>query len=120
MNFSRSGSTKEESSHGPDGTSCRNAGAGGCQNAVRHSLSSSRRRRGNPAGVSRGAEAAGGVLKVDKWKGETDFVSRSYVTPLENATLEKVDPRAEKIELDLYGRERMPTSRAEERGRDGC
>ena len=48
---------------GPGGASCGDAGAGGCRNAIRHSLSSSRGCGGNFAGVSRRAEMAGEVQK---------------------------------------------------------
>src|SRR6266849_2188627 len=59
-------SAKEESSDGPGGASCGDARAGRGRNSVHHSLPGSRRGGGNLASVSRCAEVAGEVLKVEK------------------------------------------------------
>src|SRR6266478_6298842 len=61
--FAGRGSSEEESSHGPSGTSCGNARVGGCGNSVHRALPGARRGGGNLAGVSHGAEVAGETMK---------------------------------------------------------
>src|SRR6266481_2588146 len=67
--FAGRGSSEEESSHGAGGTSCRDAGAGGCGNTVPRALPGAGRGSGNLAGVSRCAEVAGETLNRDELGG---------------------------------------------------